>query len=347
MRARTGIVAIIALGLACNRGPSDAQIEKELREAQQENDSLRATAGKTEAASWTLTIRGNVKGGGATFDWNEIERRSTTHIKTTAPTHTQDIKKVLDYRGIVVSDLLKELGAFEDDGPGGHDITLVAVDGFRAANPIGLFQRTPIMLAIEEEGIPLTRKTGGPLLEVFPHSTHPEALKASPEGGTYYVTTLIVGTEKLAIDALGKKLDARDLDGLSQKTVTGKVGFRSRWSAGVISIHGPLVRDILEVAAKTKLVPGTAVRIDRKPNSDIPARQFLVIPVEDILKCDIIVGTRSGDDHALIPAVQGGPAVLAFAKGCAESTRNQAWPLYVEKISIVPGDQAGEQADGG
>lgn len=339
-------MALATLAVACTRGPSDAQLDQDLAAARAENETLRIKAGKAEAESWTLTIRGNVRGGGVVLDWKEIERRATSHIKTTAPTHTEDVKKVLDYRGIVIKDLLDELGAFEDEGPGGHDLTLVAADGFRQSHPIGFYKRNPLMLAIEEDGIPLVRKTGGPLLEVLPHSTHPETLKESPEGGTYYVTTIIVGTEKLAIDVVGKKVDARDLDGLSQKTVSGKVGFRSRWSAAVISIHGPLLRDVIEVGAKAKLDPSAAVRIDRKPNSDIPARLSLTIPVEDVLKCDIIVGTRFGDDHALIPSVQGGPAVLAFPKSCAAATKNQAWPLYVEKISIVPGGAAGK-LDGG
>src|SRR6185295_13420934 len=103
-------------------------------------------------------------------------------------THTQDVTKILDYRGIVIGDLLKELGAFEDNGPGGHDLTLVAADGFRDARPIALYQQNPLMLAIEEDGVPLSRKTGGPLLEIFPYSSHPETRKTSTEGGTYYVT---------------------------------------------------------------------------------------------------------------------------------------------------------------
>ena len=347
MHSRLRLVAFATLVAACSRGPSDAQIDQELAAAQAENAALKTKAGKAEAASWTLTIRGNVKGNGITLDWNEIERRATTHVKTTSPTNTQDLDKVLDYRGIVIGDLLKELGAFEDNGPGGHDLTLVAADGFRDARPLALFQQNPILLAIEQDGMPLGRKTGGPLLEVFPYSSHPETRKATSEGGTYYVTTMIVGTEKLALDVVGKKLDARDLDGLSQKTVTGKVGFRSRWSASVISIHGPLLRDVIEVGAKTKLAAGTAVRIDRKPKSDIPARLSMTLPVADVLKCDIIVGTRSGDDHALIAAVQGGPAVLAFPKACAAATKNQAWPLYVEKISIVPGEASDDEADAG
>lgn len=347
MYARTGIVAIAALALACTRAPSDAEIEGELTRARAENEALASKAGKAESRSWTLQVRGNVRGGGVELSWDEIEKRATSHIKTTAPTHTQDVKKVLDYRGIVLRDLLGELGAYETEGPGGHDVTLVAADGFRNSATMGLIQRTPIMLAVEEDGAPLVRKTGGPLLEVMPHTTHPESFTAFPEGGAYYVTIVIVGTERLALDVLGKRLDARDLEGMSQKTVTGKVGYRSRWSSTGISLHGPLLRDVIEVGAKTKIEAGSSVKIERKPHSDIPHRSSMTLPAEDVLRCDIIVATRVGDNRELIPAVQGGPAVLAFPKACAESTKNQPWPNYVEKISIVPAEDAGASAPGG
>lgn len=341
MYARSGVVAIAALGLACSRGPSDAELDRELAKARAENEALKAKAGKTEASSWTLQIRGNVRGEGAELTWDEIEKRATSHIKTTAPTHTEDVKKLLDYRGIVMSELLDELGAVETDGPGGHDVTLVAADGYRAAVNIGLVRQAPVMLAIEEDGVPLVRKTGGPLLEVFPHTSHPETFKAYPEGGAYYVTALIVGTEKLSLDVLGNKLDARDLQGMSQKTVTGRVGFRARWSSAVISLHGPLLRDVIEIGAKTKLEKGSTVKVDRKPHCDIPARISMSLPAEDVLSCDIIVATHVGDNRELIPALQGGPAVLAFPQKCAESTRSQPWPHFVEKISVVRGDGDG------
>lgn len=346
---RTWLAFVTIATAACSRGPSDAELNRSLQEARAENDALGKKAAKTEAATWTLAIRGNVKGGGVELSWAEIEKRATSHIKTTAPTHTADVNKVLDYRGIIISDLLKELGAFEDDGPGGHDLTLVAADGFRATRPIAIFQRNPIMLGLEEEGIPLVRKTGGPLLEVMPHSTHPETLEKFGEGGTYYVTTLIVGTEKLLLDVGGKHLDARDLDGLSQKTVTGKVGYRSRWSTSGIAIHGPLLRDLIEVSAKLELPKSAGVKVGKKLHTDLPERDNIMLPAADVLACDIIVGTRFGDDRALIPAAQGGPAVLAFPKACAAATKNQAWPLYVERISVIPGSggDAGAPRDAG
>ncbi|MBX3227345.1 MAG: hypothetical protein KIT84_34585 [Labilithrix sp.] len=347
MRPVLGLVLVAIATSGCTRSPSDAEIDRALAEVRAENDAQNTKAGKAEAEQWTLAIRGNVKDGGVELSWAEIEKRATSHIKTPSPTHTADVKKVLDYRGIVIRDLLTELEAREDDGPGGHEITVVASDGYRAARPIGFFQRNPIMLAIEEDGLPLVRKTGGPLLEVMPHATHPETLEKAAEGGAYYVTALIVGTEKLALDVGGKKLDLHDLDGLSQKTVTGKVGFRSRWSTTGIAIHGPLLRDVIEVGAKLDLPSDGEVKIGRKPHADVASRATMLLPIADVQGCDIIVGTRFGDERALIPAVQGGPAILAFPKNCAATTKNQAWPTFVERIEVLAGDAGAPTGDGG
>ena len=161
-------------------------------------------------------------------------------------------------------------------------------------------------------------RTGGPLLEIVPHTSHPETKAILPEGGSFYVTTVIVGTEAPALKIAGKVLGAKDLSAIALHTVSGKAGFRFRWPSGEVQIHGPLLRDVL-AAAKVQVRPGGRVLVRRKPRTDIPEREVTALRAEDVLACDIVVGLRHGEGRALIPAALGGPAVLAFAPSCAAS----------------------------
>ena len=47
-----------------------------------------------------------------------------------------------------------------------------------------------------------------------PHTSHPETFKLLPEGGAFYVTALIVGTEALAVKVGPKVLGKEEIDKL-------------------------------------------------------------------------------------------------------------------------------------
>jgi hypothetical protein len=337
---KQAVVCLAGLLAACSRGPSDAQLTGWLEEARHEDDVQRQKGVTAETASWTLAVRGNVTAGAADYPWPKIVAIAKTHVTTSSPTHTSDVNKLLDYRGITIADLLDATGAQETDGPGGHDVSLVAADGYIGVRPIADIRRFPSMLAIEEDGVALVKKTGGPLLEVFPHTSHPESKKTNAEGGAYYVTTLIVGTEALSLTVGARTLKSPDLDALSERTVEGKTGFRFRWPSSAAKIVGPRLRDVLSAASIT-LHPGDRVLVRRKPHTDIAAREVTTLRAEDVLACDILVGVRYGERRASIPAGLGGPAVLAFPSACPDSAHGQPWPMFVEAIEVVPGSSDG------
>ena len=169
-------MALATLALACTRGPSMLQLDQDLAAAPP-NETWLDQGGKARPECWTLTIRQRARRRrGARL---EDRAPATSHIRTTAPT-PQDVKGPRLPRDRH-QDLLDELGAFEDRA-NGHDLTLVAADGFRQSHPIGFYRRNPLMLAIEGGRHSLVRRRAA-RLEVLPHSTHPETLEESPEGG--------------------------------------------------------------------------------------------------------------------------------------------------------------------
>jgi hypothetical protein len=338
-RALIGFSLLLLTG--CGRAASDEQLRGWLDETHREDEARRKKSAVSETASWTLAVRGNVSGGEANYSWTNITAMAHTHLVTTNPAYTTDVNAQLDYRGVPMTEVLDASGAHEVRGPGGSDITIVAADGFMHSVPLAEVRRFPVMLAIEENGVPLVRKTGGPLLEVFPHTSHPESKALYPEGGAFYVTTLIVGTEPLALAVGGKTLHAREIDGLPEHTVEGKAGFRFRWPSGPETIYGPLLSDVIR-AAGAAVRGSDRVLVRRKARTDTPEREVTTLRGEDVLACDIIIGVRYGQAHALIPAGLGGPAVLAFPAACPSAARGQAWPMFVESVDI-----AGARGDGG
>lgn len=326
---------------ACSRSPSDEQLRAWLDEANRENEDRAKRNVDSEAASWTLSVRGNVAGGGADYQWRDIVAMATAHTKTTSPTHTSDMNAIVDYRGIALAGLLDSLQAQEGSGPGGTELTIVAADGYVVTRKLAEMRRFPVILAIEEDGVRLSKKMGGPLMEVYPHTTHPESKALYAESGAYYVTTLIVGTEPLALQvggSGGRRFGAKEVDALPQRTVLGKSGFKFRWPSTDVAIHGPRVRDIL-AAASIALGPGDRVVVRRKPHSDVPQRETTTLRAEDVLRCDVIIGLRHGPKQVLLPAALGGPAVLAFGPECVNTPA--PWPMFVEGIEVVHGEPDG------
>jgi hypothetical protein len=330
----SALAGLLGLLAGCTRSASDDQLRAWQEETQRENDARRSKATALAAAGWTLSVRGNIAGGEVNYAWSNLTAMASARLRTTNPGYTTNLDAVLEYRGIKVGDLLDASGAHEVRGPGGSEVTVVAADGFMHTLPIADIKRFPILLAIEENGVPLVKNTGGPLLEIVPHTSHPETKALYPEGGAFYVTHLIVGTESVALSLAGKTLHAAELDAIPERTVEGKAGFRFRWPSTPVKIHGPRLSDVL-AAAGVVVHDGDRVLVKRKPRTDTAEREVTTLRAADVLACDIIVGRRYGDAHALLPAGMGGPAVLAFAPSCADATHGQAWPMFVEAIEVV------------
>ena len=325
--------------MGCTRSASDDQLRAWLDETKRENDARRGKAVASATSSWTLSVRGNIAGGEVNYAWSNLTAMANTRLTTTNPGYTANVNVALDYRGIKMSDILEASGAREVRGPGGSEVTVIAADGFMHTLPIADVRRFPMLLALEENGVPLVKNTGGPLLEIVPHTSHPETKVLYPEGGAYYVTHLIVGTEPVALEVGQKAFHGSDLDAIPERTVEGKAGFRFRWPSTPVKIHGPRLSDVL-AAASVVVHEGDRVLVKRKPRTETAEREVTTLLGADVLGCDIIIGLRYGDAHALLPAGLGGPAVLAFAPSCADATRGQTWPMFVESVVVVPAGAA-------
>jgi hypothetical protein len=339
--ALAGLLQLLA---GCTRSAADAELREWLAETQRANTSRRSKAVASATSGWTLSVHGNIAGGEVNYDWSNLTAMANTRLTTTNPGYTANVNATLDYRGIKLSDILEASGATEVRGPGGSEVTIVAADGFIHTRPIADLKRFPIILAMEENGVPLVKNTGGPLLEIVPHTSHPETKVLYPEGGAFYVTHLIVGTEKVALSLGNKTLHAAELDAIPARTIEGKAGFRFRWPSTPVKIHGPRLSEVL-AAASVVVHDGDRILVKRKPRSDTAEREVTTLLAADVTRCDVILGLRYGDARALLPAGLGGPAVLAFAPSCADATRGQSWPMFVESISIVPAGAVAE--DGG
>jgi len=322
------VVAVLCgVSSACERTASDTQLAAWLEEANSANAQRRDARPVVTDADWGLQMRGSVRGGAVDFSARQLADMATTHVHTTNPNHTSNLAEVLDYRGITLAQLLDASGATDVAG----DMTIIAADGYLQAQSIAEARRAPIMIALEENGVALTRNHGGPLLQVFPYSTHPETRLSHPEGGAFYVTCIIVGTEPLAVRVGKRTLHAADLEPLTEHTFDVTGGFRYRWPSAATKVHGFLLRDVLKSAGVT-LHPGESVVIGRKPRTS--SQVTTTVRAEDVLSCDILLGVRYGDDRALLPSILGGPAVVAFPPSCLAAASGKPWPEFVESIEV-------------
>lgn len=328
------VVALSCVLCACERTATDTQLSAWLDEANSANAQRRDARTVTSDADWSLQMRGSVRGGAVDFSARQLAEMATTHVKTTNPNHTQNLAEVVDYRGIPISQLLDASGATDTSGPGAGDLTLIAIDGFLESESIAEVRRAPVLLAVDENGVPLTRNHGGPLLEIFPHTSHPETKASHPEGGVFYVTCIVVGTETLAVRVGARTIHASDLEPLAEQSFSVNGGFRYRWPSVPTKVHGYLLRDVLK-AAGVALHAGDDVVIGRKPRTSTQTKT--IVHAADVLSCDILLGVRYGDDRALLPAILGGPAVIAFPSACAAAAGGKPWPEFVESIEVTAG----------
>jgi hypothetical protein len=113
-----------------------------------------------------LTVRGNLLHGDdvVPLDRDALERLGPVELRTWTP--WTDGEPV--FRGVLVRDLLAELGAE------GEVVVARALNDYHVTIPIAELERYDILLAFERDGLPLTRRDMGPLWIVYPWSDHPE-----------------------------------------------------------------------------------------------------------------------------------------------------------------------------
>src|SRR5262245_33769914 len=143
------VVALTALLAACAERPSDRQLEAWRAEAQAANrDKVEAAARQRgDEAGRALNISGQTRSGRMVLPWRQIDAMATRHVTTVSPHNTADRDRPIDFRGVLVRDLLDRTGV----GEGVTELTFVSIDAFRAAVSVVDARRFRMLLAIEAD----------------------------------------------------------------------------------------------------------------------------------------------------------------------------------------------------
>ncbi len=331
-RRRFSFTLLALTGLtACQPHPDTAQLEAWKQEAIAENTRLlQANAASPAQSQWQLLIQGQIKKT-ERLQWKTIDQLATTHIKTKEPTPGSPATP-FDFRGIPVASLLDRVGTL----PEVDDVTFVAFDAYRATVRMEDLRRYSILLATERNGKQMTRPEGGPIKLVFPSTQFSELAKRYDDvSWVFYVTHMIVGTEKPQIEIGQRILKDPDLDQLPQTTIKTPVAYRGSWANGNVTLQGIRIRDLLKTA-QTPLPANGWVTIRGKAPIHRDLDKPLRLPAKLIQTCDAMIARRWGAPLQPISAQMGGPLTLAFAPNCGAIAKSFPWVTFVESLEVTP-----------
>jgi hypothetical protein len=321
-------LVLVAL-LACQRAPSEAELDRLHDEAIKANAEVVARAPASREPGFTLTVSGQIAKPAATIGWSELLRVGTTHVRT-VNVQNVDRKTPTDFRGVLVRDLLDRFQPL----PGATEATMVAIDGFRATIQIADARAYRMLLAIEADGAPIPRTSGGPIFLIHPFTESGPELRAKyPDRfWAFYVTHVVVGTEapRLVID--GHVLDRAALDRLPTTSFDGTVGWKVDWPADVVHLRGVALGDAIAAAGVALPPKGRIVIRGKAPIHGDPDKP-ITVDIEDLGRCKPLLAMRSGPEEAPIPARLGGPIALAITP-CGELYGDRLWVTFVEQLGV-------------
>lgn len=341
------LLFIGGLTTSCRRSPTSTQLEKWYQTAIAADRAIvKQQTQLTQQSQGALEISGQTQSGETVqLSWSELAPLATTVVQTRSPHHTSNPDAILQFRGIRVSDLLARIGT----APTASKITFVANDGYRATLDIGDLRRYPIILALEMNGMPISRSEGGPLFLVFPYKDFPELEYPYPDPfWIFYVSNIIVGTEPIALQvgdsrsnpSGNRTFTQTDLESLEKHTLEETVSYRMGWPSTPVELHGYRLRDILQLANIPLPQTGEVV-IEAKASiykgSDSPIR----FDVSDVQNCDILLVIAWSPSEEPIPARLGGPITLAVPSTCPTSNgqtktipEDLRWVTFVEGVRL-------------
>jgi hypothetical protein len=327
-------IAIVCLG-GCTKKPTNAQLEVWRKESVKRNAEI-TTADKTtnnQQRQWNLVIQGETATGKTeTLNWTQVLNLATSNVNTIDANNIINPNQVFKFRGIPVSRLLKTFGS----QPGVTEVTFVCYDAYQVTIKLKDLLTYPIILAVTKNDNPIERDQGGPIYLVFPYTQHPKLRQNYDEGyWAFYVTNIIVGTEKALVRVGKRELNLADLDKLPQVTLNQNVGYRVWWPSSIVKLHGVRVRDVLSLAG-VQLNPKESVIVSGKPEVYHKTSEPITLDAEQVRDCDILLATRWGEDKEPISAKMGGPLTLAFSNKCQEKTKNLKWVTFVEELTVKP-----------
>ncbi|MDB9304253.1 molybdopterin-dependent oxidoreductase [Nodularia spumigena CS-591/12] len=329
-------LAVVSLGIAvvclggCTETPTNEQLAVWRKEASDRNAEIVAEKTKNnQSREWNLVIQGQTATGNTeTLNWSQLQDLATDNVNTIDPNHIISPDQVFKFTGISVSSLLKNFGSQSEI----TEITFVCYDAYQVTINIKDLLKYPIILAVAKDGQPIPREQGGPIYLIFPYTEYPDIRKKYDPGiWAFYVTHIILGTEPAKVSIGDRELNVADLDQLPQVSLIQNVGYRVWWPSGEVQLSGVRLRDVLKLA-DVDLNTTSSVVVRGKPPVYRRNSQPIELVTEDILKCDILLATRWGNDKQRIPASMGGPVALAFSDNCPSRTKNQRWVTFVEEL---------------
>lgn len=322
-------IAIVCLG-GCTARPIDEQLEVWRKEASDRNAEIVAeTAKNNQQRQWNLVIQGQTATGKPeTLNWSQLQDLATVNVNTIDANNTDNRSKVFKFTGIPVNSLIKKFGSQQKV----TEITFVCYDAYQVTIKIEDLLNYPIILAVAKDGKPIPRNQGGPVYLIFPYTQYPDIRSKYDEGmWAFYVTHIIFGTEKAQVTVGNRKLNLADLDKLPQVSITQNTGYRVRWPSGKVNLHGARLQDVLYLAG-VNLNSKSSVVVRGKPPIYQRKSEPIKLVTEDILKCNVILATKWGEDQQQIPTKLGGPVTLAFGNDCPSKSKNQWWVTFVEEL---------------
>lgn len=334
---RAALVATIALAVGCDRGPDAAALDRLHAEAVAANEAALAAHAADDAAApgRSLTVLGQLGRPGETLDWPALEALAQAHVRTRNPQNPSDRARVIDFRGVLVRDVLDRYAA----DPAADEVTFVALDGFRSTVPAADLRRYRVLLAIEADGAPIDRSAGGPIFLVFPHDESPETQARYPDRfWSFYVTHVIVGTPAPRLTIGATTLDAAALAALPTVTLDEPVGWKTSWPSGPVHLRGVALTEALRAAGAT-VPPGGRVIVKGLAATQRDPKAPIAISAEDVARCGLVLATAWGPDLAPITARRGGPLTLAVPAACRDEVGERAWATFVEEL-VVEGPTA-------
>lgn len=326
-------IAVVYLG-GCTKKPTNQQLEAWRKEAITRNQEILASNNENNQQSrWNLVIQGETTNDKpVTLNWQQIEDLAQTNVKTVDANNIITPNEISEFRGISVATLLQKFGIQS----GVTEVTFVCYDAYQVTVKIEDLLTYPIILAVTKNNQQIQRDQGGPIYLVFPYTQYKNLKQKYDEGmWAFYVTDIIVGTEKALVRVGEREFNLAALDKLPQVTLTQNVGYRVWWPSGKVKLQGVRVRDVLSLTG-IQLTPKTSVIVSGKPAVYHKSTQAINLTAAEIRDCDILLATRWGNNREPISSKMGGPVTLAFSDNCQAQTKQLKWVTFVEELTVKP-----------
>jgi hypothetical protein len=329
-------LALAAALVACSSGYDDAELDRLHDEAIRANAQKLAALGPAHGApGFSLAVAGQLERP-LLLQWPELQTMATSHLTTFNIEDQSAPDKLVDFRGVLVRDLLATVKA----QPAATEVTFVAVDGFRCTFTIADLRKYRVMLAVAADDKPIARSMGGPIFLVLPYAEAPELRARYPDRyWAFYVEAVIVGTEQINLRVGGERFGRAQLENLPQVSFDDRVWWKIEWPPDKVHLRGVKVTDVFE-AAHIPLPPDGKIIFRGKAATTHDPALPITMKVADLARCQPMIALRYGPDDEPIPARLGGPIGIAMPHGdnpennCDNEYGEHIWMTFAEQLLV-------------